>query len=173
LQAGELISPSLQAKHATRKTKRRLDVLVAKCRGEPGQSGKFRDLLYLWPAQAALTRQTKGTLNLYSQPTTGCVAEDAQGGSSPVAILAEISQKLLLLFMSDSSHATVVPDTLRAQIQNDLCRALSEQTCTHHPLNPAGNAQVYCVEHAGPIFETWSKLTCKLMLLEGYVCLWL
>lgn len=112
---------------------------------------------------------------MYSQPTTGCVAEDAQGGSSPVAILAEISQKLLLLFMSDSSHATVVPDALGAQIQDDLCRALGEQACTHHPLDPAGKASEYDVGHAGQSFETWFTLTCparKLILLEGYVGLW-
>ena len=54
--------------------------------------------------------------------------------------------------MSDSSHATVIPDALCAQIQDDLCCALSEQACTHHPLNPAGNADMYEVGHAGPSF---------------------
>ncbi len=91
-----------------------------------------------------------------------------KGSSSPVAILAEISQKLLLLFMSDSSHATVVPDALCAQIQDDLCGALSEQACTHHPLNPAGNAHMYDVGYAGQSFENMVK-THLFCLLAGTV----
>ena len=46
-------NPKLASK--TRNSKSRLDVLIAKRRGKTGQSGKFRDVPYLWPAQAALT----------------------------------------------------------------------------------------------------------------------
>jgi len=74
--------------------------------------------------------------------------------------------------MSDSSHATVVPDALRAQIQDDLCRALSEQACTHHPLNPAGKAQVYDVGYAGPSYENMAKadLVCLLTYTVKRIC---
>ena len=72
-----------------------------------------------------------------------------QAAVTPVAIVAEAVQELLLFFRAKQGYPTVVPDAPSAQLQNLLGCSLGEQARTHHSFNAAGHTITMGYDHEG------------------------